>query len=190
MQKIWFCSDYHFNHGHCDHITGEKKGALKWRQQYSSVEEMNEFIIQIHNSLVAPIDIVYHVGDFIWRGDPVEMLTRLHGNFYIISGNHDHKFDFTLKRKVMHVKNVHYEIKIRNQDITLCHYPMLTWNRSHWDAWHLYGHHHTPLPEHLQSGKKMNVNFDVLHRPIEFDEVNEFMDKQGHNWDFINRSKK
>lgn len=28
------------------------------------------------------------------------------------------------------------------QHIVLCHYPMASWNRQHYGAWHLFGHTH------------------------------------------------
>ena len=173
MSTIWFCSDYHFQHGRFKE-DGTRTGALNFRQQYSSVEEMDEDIIRIHNSYVKKNDTVYHLGDFIWKGKPQPILERLNGYFYMLRGNHDRKVDFTLKHKVMHVVDGYYNIHIDKQDITLCHFPMLTWNKSHWNAWHLYGHHHRELPsQYADVGKKINVNFDVIHRPVSFDEVKE-----------------
>jgi len=180
VRKIWFISDYHLNH----------IGALNFRTQYSSVEEMNEGIIKTHNFWVHPRDTVYHIGDFIWKGKPQSFLERLNGTFYIIKGNHDRKIDFTIKHKVAHVVDGYYNIKIDKQDITLCHFPMISWNRSHFNSWHLYGHHHTSLPpQKADEGKKFNVNFDVVHRPLEFEEINVLMNQRGDNWDFINKRK-
>lgn len=183
-QSIWFISDYHFSHGSYNQETGESKGALNFRKQYTYVEEMDEAIIEIHNSFIKPRDIVYHLGDFIWKGDPKKYLDSLNGQFYIVKGNHDRKVNFNHK-KVIHVVDGYYNIKIEKQDITLCHFPMLTWNKSHWNAWHLYGHHHAPLPEHLDSGKRMNVNYDVIHKPVSFEEVKELMSNKEDNWDLI-----
>jgi len=33
----------------------------------------------------------------------------------------------------------------------------------------------------------MNVNFDVIHRPIEFEELKNIMDTKPNNWNFIDR---
>ena len=129
---------------------------------------MNEGLIIMHNSYIKPNDTVYHLGDFIWKGQPQPILERLNGHFYIIKGNHDRKVDFTMKHKVMHVVDGCYNIKIDKQDITLCHFLMGSWNRSQYNAWHLHGHHHLPLPETRAIGKVLNVNFDVLKKPIFF----------------------
>ena len=174
-QNIFFTSDYHFNHGGILE-TGERKGCLKWRTQFNSVEEMNEKIIEIHNSIVKPTDVVYDLGDFIWRGNPNPFIERLNGYFYMVKGNHDHKAKYTHK-KVQHVVDGYYNIQIQKQDLTICHFGMLSWNRSFHGAWHLHGHTHERVEE-WEVGKRTNVCWDIIHRPISFDEIKEIMDKR------------
>lgn len=78
---IFFGSDHHFYHAnvikYCD-------------RPFSSVEEMNEIMIQRHNETVGPDDDYYHVGDFAMAIRPVETITpRLNGRKILIAGNHD-----------------------------------------------------------------------------------------------------
>lgn len=48
--------------------------------------------------------------------------------------------------------------------IVLCHYAMRTWDRSHYNSWHLYGHSHGDLPS---IGMSMDVGVDVWgYKPI------------------------
>ena len=77
MEKnIFFISDTHFN---------DRNILIYARQQFKSLEEMNELIISNWNSVVKERDIVYHLGDF---GD-YSFLDRLNGEIIIIKGNHD-----------------------------------------------------------------------------------------------------
>ena len=82
--KVYFTSDTHFGH----------ENIIKWcRRPYSSVEEMNEKLIENWNSVVGPDDIVFHLGDFAFGGSGLwkEVLSRLNGKKYLIIGNHDEK---------------------------------------------------------------------------------------------------
>ena len=160
---------------------------MKWRTGFSSYEEMDDHTIAVHNSYVGKTDIVYHIGDLQWKGDPKDYLSRLNGYWYIIRGNHDRHLNFVMKGKVMHVVDGYYNITVDKQPITLCHFPMISWNRSHFNAWHLHGHHHSALPAELIRGKMLNVNYDVLHRPIEFSEVRDIMMTKPDNWDYKER---
>lgn len=54
MSKIWFTSDTHFCHD---------RGFLYEPRGFTNVEDMNEAIVQRWNSVVAPEDTVYHLGD-------------------------------------------------------------------------------------------------------------------------------
>lgn len=83
-RNYWFISDTHFWH----------QNILKWgRNQFTTVEEMNEHIIQKWNSVVKPGDYVYHLGD-VWMGGKDQathhwLMNRLNGSKTLIVGNHD-----------------------------------------------------------------------------------------------------
>lgn len=81
-RNIWVCSDWHFGH---------QKEFLWKPRGFESVEEMNEAIIERHNSVVAEDDDVYMLGDAV-LGDTfagLRNVNRLNGRLHIILGNHD-----------------------------------------------------------------------------------------------------
>ena len=51
---IWLCSDWHFCHD---------RGFVYEPRGFNSIEEMNETIVNKHNSIVLPEDDVYILGD-------------------------------------------------------------------------------------------------------------------------------
>ena len=138
MAKIWFTSDWHF--GHDREFVWEVRG-------FDSIEEMNEAIIERHNSVVAPEDDVYVLGDLMLGDNNVgiECIKRLNGRLHIILGNHDTKTREQLYRELPNAEVLGYAavVKIGKRSFYLSHYPTLTAN---FDDPHptinLYGHTH------------------------------------------------
>jgi calcineurin-like phosphoesterase family protein len=104
--------------------------------------------------------------------DSVEMNDALVNNWNIvlIKGNHD-SLAWKNRRKFYAAHDSYHEIHVNGQDITLCHYKMAIWNRSHRGAWHLYGHSHGGAPN-----SPHDLSFDVGvdcngFTPVSFEEV-------------------
>ena len=170
---IFFTSDQHFCHAN----------IIKYcNRPFSSVEEMNEGLITNWNSVVKQQDTVYIVGDVIFAKDisiAESIFKRLHGSKVLIAGNHD-KHMLKQERFRALFQSVHQllEIKIGTQDITLCHYAMRVWNKSHHSAYHLYGHSHGSMPDDPHS-LSIDVGVDCHnYTPISFDQVSEIMAKK------------
>lgn len=92
--KVFFTSDTHFNHANILNYCS---------RPWSSVDEMNECLIQNWNTVVNPDDIVYHLGDFAMgdRNKIPSILSRLNGRIILVRGNHDHK------RSLEHFNEIH-----------------------------------------------------------------------------------
>ena len=83
MSKVFFTSDLHF--GHTNVITFDKR-------PFSSVEEMDEELIKRWNKKVGKGDLVYVLGDMIWKSsnnDAENLIRSLNGQIILIKGNHD-----------------------------------------------------------------------------------------------------
>lgn len=81
-------SDLHY--GHRD-ICGPK-GFCDRRIRFQSTNEMDEYLIEAHNSVVSESDVTYHLGDFslnISRERVLELLNLMNGQVQFIKGNHD-----------------------------------------------------------------------------------------------------
>jgi calcineurin-like phosphoesterase family protein len=63
---------------------------------------------------------------------------------------------------------------------------MTRWEKSHFGAWHLFGHVHSEWCP--ADGKVMNITLDALKNyPISFEYVCEYMKNRSDNLDFIRR---
>lgn len=168
---IFFTADLHLGHAniikHCN-------------RPFSSVEEMDEYLICMWNSRVRSDDIVYILGDLIFRStkSPKSYLDRLNGKKHLILGNHDTKWikkvDLT---KYFTTVEYFLEISDGQHQITLCHYPLMSWNQMMRGSYMIHGHIHNsrngdyfPLLQHrtnmLNAGVEIN-NF----QPATFDEL-------------------
>jgi calcineurin-like phosphoesterase family protein len=148
------------------------------RGSFSTIEELNEKMIANWNELIKYDDEVYYLGDLSFGGDDKthRLLNRLNGKIFYLRGNHDKGIQKHIKR-FQWLKDI-AEIKINDLPITLCHYAMRTWNKSHFGAWQLYGHSHGGLEED-PIAKSMDVGVDTNNfYPYHYDEVRKRMDKK------------
>lgn len=90
MSNIFFVSDTHFNHANILKFL-DKDGKRFRGDIFSSVEEMNEVMIQNWNNKVGQYDKIYHLGDVYFGSDEQadQILGRLNGKKRLIPGNHD-----------------------------------------------------------------------------------------------------
>jgi len=176
MVKTWFTADTHF--GHANIIKYSKR-------PFADVKEMDEALIENWNKLVRPKDVVWHLGDFAYRTTPptprriLDYRSKLHGEIHMVWGNHDDKYARSAHHAYLGMFQSAQDYKylrLNGEKITLLHYGMRVWRNSHHGAWHLYGHSHGMLPALHRS---FDVGVDARnYRPIEFDEVKAYMDKQ------------
>ena len=82
-QKIFFTSDLHFGH----------ENVLRFdNRPFETVDEMDDELIKRWNDKVAKGDLVYVLGDLIWKtatNEAVQIIKRLNGQIVLIKGNHD-----------------------------------------------------------------------------------------------------
>jgi len=163
VNNTFFTADTHFEHArileHCN-------------RPYDTVTEMNEDLVKRWNAIVKPNDIVYHLGDFAWR-DHYKWINQLNGKVILITGNHD-KMNVVAKEKFFEI-HTFLERKINGQEITLCHYPLSTFNKIWHGAWHLYGHVHGVRKER-DDFPACDVGVDVWDfQPVHFDVIQDKM---------------
>lgn len=180
----WFSSDWHLGHGN----------VIKFSERpFQSVQEMDDTILENMFSKLNRGDIFYFLGDLSWSKPSYEKAFRSIPDgvdFHWILGNHDNKGWKQYKTKTASISNFK-EIKIGNNPVTLCHYPMLTWNKSHYNAWMLFGHHHNKSHgfEHILEktvGKMLNVNCEFNdYKPYSELDVIRIMEQNTDNWDLI-----
>lgn len=135
MQKTWFTSDPHYGH----------ENIIKYCDRpFKSVKEMDEALIERHNSVVKPNDLIYYLGDVSWYGSDgtTKIFNRLNGKKRLIIGNHDHRKN--LKYLFEYISD--YELlKMEGVQIAMMHYPILSWYGQSHGVLHFHGHTHNTI---------------------------------------------
>ena len=154
--NVWFTADTHFGH----------KNIIKYcNRPFATVKEMDEHYIEQHNKLVQPSDYVYHLGDVSFG--PPDAFNRLNGVKHLVKGNHDYARS-DAKYDVEWIKDI-YELKVGDNAIVLCHYPILEWHKKSKGSYHFYGHVHGRL---APTDKSIDVGVDLWnYRPVNLEEI-------------------
>lgn len=170
----WFTSDWHISH----------EGILKIRP-FNTVKEMNDCILGHFCTCVNPGDTVYYLGDMAFKKDVIDrtliFIKKLRINFIFVKGNHDRLPDYIKPKDILNKK-------INGQHITMCHFPMLSWEKSHYGAWMLHGHIHNKTLPKCYDAKRYNICVDQnYYKPVNFDQIKKIMSKLPNAWDYMEK---
>lgn len=154
---------------------------------------MDKVILDNLENSIKPGDVLYYLGDLTFKmNKAMEFFERFNQiEIHYIIGNHDSNKVIDVAKKWCASVSRLKDISIDGQPITLCHYAMRVWNRSHFNAWQLYGHSHATLDP---MGKQYDVGVDNNEfLPVSFDELKEIMKNRPSNVNHIppeNRSER
>jgi len=135
----WLTADQHFGH---------TKVIEYCNRPFASVDEMDTEMVIRWNERVKPDDVVYHLGDFTLSNQKgfTYYLEQLNGTIFFVPGGHDSRW---INRKETNKKYTVLPslvtINVRGIEMVACHYPLLTWEKSHYGVIHIHGHSHGNL---------------------------------------------
>ena len=191
-QQIWFTSDTHYAHSNICRATTNWKDADRLTRDFTSLEEMNQTLVDRINQQVMPDDILIHLGDWSFGGfDNIQLFREQLNckNIILVLGNHDHHIERNkdnIQKIFNHVTEyLNLEIvydgnskkeKLNRIQFICMHYPIASWNNMKSGAIHLHGHVHLPNELRISNGKAMDVGVDgnSLY-PINMFEILELM---------------
>jgi calcineurin-like phosphoesterase family protein len=145
--SLLFTSDHHFGHSGA-------RGLFK--RPFGSVAEMDATMVARWNEVAGAEDEVWHLGDFAVRQRPdrmAQLLEALAGTKHLIAGNNDGPATAALAGWAS--VGTYRELEVDGTWLTLCHYPLRTWNHMGRGAINLHGHSHgrlAPLPRQVDVG--------------------------------------
>ena len=169
----YFTSDLHLGHENILSLCS---------RPFETVEKMDETIIENWNKRVKKNDVVFVLGDVVWdKKRLASYMARLMGTKILIAGNHD---AFAKNKELCApFKEVHsyLEKNLDGHPITMCHYPMLEWNKSRREMEHrlgflIHGHIHNRISSDYRQlyirHNALNAGVDINgFAPVTFDEL-------------------
>lgn len=187
MRDIWFVSDRHLFHGG---ETGEG-GILKFRDDagnlirpgFDNIQQMHDAILEGHNSVVKPGDIVYDLGDVVMLNTQAKVgfpsiFPKFNGSHRIIFGNHDDPKWLAAGGfyKKMSTWRVFKEFGIILSHIPL-HQSSLKEDENGESFLCVHGHIHQNLPP---KGPYVNLSLEQLtgYKPVHIDAVRDLWKEQ------------
>lgn len=193
--KLWFMSDLHYNH----------ENVIKFnRRPFENVKEMNWHIEQELITKIGPGDILFDMGDLFWKTDETTMKNVISlaspKEWYKILGNHDNynvyrkSYIGTLFTLLSDILEINVDHEGRNYRLTLCHYPMISWNGKARGTLMIHGHCHGNIDNinTESTDLRVDVGFDGLLAKktgsflISFEDILEYMkEKAGGSLDFM-----
>jgi len=174
----WFTADEHYYH---------KKILEYCDRPFSSIEEMNETLINNHNNVVGKNDITIHAGDFTLLKNKKfiyeNIINKLNGKHVFIVGSHDYWLKGSNNDQIWQ-RNI--SIKNKKYFFVVCHYAMHTWHKSHYNSIHLFGHSHGNLN---LDGKRWDCGVDNNDFfPISDFQIIEMMKNKPDNFNLIRKN--
>lgn len=119
MAETFLISDTHFGHRNIINFSNEEDSFKKLRP-FTSVEEMDEHMVERWNSVVTDRDLVYHLGDVVINRRCLPILSRLKGRKRLVKGNHDL---FRLSEFTPYFEDI-YGVVVLN-DLVCSHIPLM-----------------------------------------------------------------
>lgn len=141
MRKTFFTGDLHFGH----------KNVLTFdNRPFATVDEMDAELIRRWNNKVGKGDLVYVLGDLIWKSrnnDAPALIKSLNGQIILIKGNHDRFLHNSKAKAALAWIKDYDDICVTLEDgtqrrVIISHYfiPMYIGHR--YNAIHLHAHSH------------------------------------------------
>ena len=177
----YFASDFHIGHN---------REFIYKNRGFSAIEEHDKALFKEISEKLTIKDTLYYLGDFTFKHNSLEIIedmSYIPCKVIFITGNHDRYIIQNKKYMSERFTFVGSLFDYKNKDIniTLCHYPLRAWNKSHFNSWHLYGHIHS---ETDFGGKTLNIAIDNTKQFIlSLDEVAHYMKCRPNNYDYIKK---
>lgn len=169
MRKIFAIADTHFRQE--SFLTFKNKNGIRIRN-FSSIDVIDNFMVDNWNKVVSNNDIVYHLGDVYCgnKNQADEILSRLNGRKRLILGNHDDGKDKVLIR---HFEKIMSERIFTEFNIILTHKPVhpdtLYVHKSQKYLTNVHGHLHDNV---IDDSRYVNISVEQTnYTPVDLESL-------------------
>ena len=183
--KTFFTSDLHFGH----------KNIIRYcNRPYSSIDTMNESIVNLWNKYIPEDADVFILGDVAFsmtKNKIRELLNSMNGRKHLVIGNHDKLDELPLDCFVHISMQDQIVIKTEGEDSTssyttviLSHYPLMRWAGCSRGVFSLHGHEHGTIKNKDYMLNQMDVGWDTTYKANDYGYVSALSPKP-YSWQDI-----
>lgn len=167
MSNIFLISDQHYSHANFLNFLDEAGNKIR---PFFNVEEMDEYMVFCHNSVVRPCDKVYFLGDVCFNKKTLDIIMpRLNGTKVLIKGNHD---NLKLTQYQEYFKDVRASHQLDKYVLT--HIPLHPEHMGRWANGNIHGHLHQckVMKDGVEDLNYINVSVECInYTPISLEEI-------------------
>ena len=169
--RRFLISDTHFGHDAVYTFTDSNGDRIRpWATDSTTGDQV---MIDRWNSIVAPEDKVYHLGDVAFPRKSLSILDKLNGKKVLIKGNHDM---FDLKDYAKHFKDIRGAFEYKG--FILTHVPVHPTQIGRFKG-NIHGHLHSNV---IDDPSYFNVSVERINAtPILFEEVADILTTSVHH---------
>lgn len=173
MATIWLISDTHF--GHANILRFCRYDGTLLRPGFSTVEEMDDYMVEKWNSVVKAQDHIYHLGDVVMDVRHLPIMCRLNGHKRLVLGNHD---DPHMRLYAPYFEKIFSMRRLDN--LLLTHVPVHPESLDKKLLANVHGHVHNNVPQGHFGQKYYNVSVEMLddYTPITLEDLKVRIQKQ------------
>lgn len=136
--NTWVTADLHFFHERIIDLCPATR-------KYNDILHMHESMVSVWNLSVHQDDLVYILGDCSFANGKItaDFFSKLNGRKILVSGNHDSDL-LKCPEFIDCFESIHTILEVDHAGtfIVMCHFPMVSWNKSHFGSIHFHGHTH------------------------------------------------
>lgn len=160
MSNIFLISDTHFGH---KNILKFKRNDGNPLRPFSSVEEMDETLIENWNKVVKTQDKIYHLGD-VTMSNNLKFISKLNGHKRLVRGNHDKA---SIKEYIKYFEEI-YGVRQWENRFIMSHIPLHSDSLGRW-KYNVHGHLHA---NNVPDERYINVSVEQInYTPIALEEL-------------------
>ena len=162
MNDPFVLSDTHFGHKNIHKFRVMADGT-----PFTSAEQHDEFLMDMWNTYIPAGSTVYCLGDMAFNEAGLKKFQKLHGNKFVIQGNHDPAMQ-TLAKYFHWVGAMKTKSSKDGVHTIMTHIPI---HFASMERWHLNIHGHTHA-QHVDSDKHFNVCVEATqYVPMTLEEI-------------------
>lgn len=157
---VVFTSDHHFDHERVSQLT---------KRPFQSMTSMHQELIKGWNEVCTADTVVIHLGDFVWTKDLAVLGKLKFKKVHWLKGNHDPK-TLIIRDKVSVYDPPMIHVRVEDELLVCCHYPIEDWYHRFKGSTHLHGHTHGY--ERVTAPGRLNMCVEAWQwRPARLSEV-------------------